>query len=305
MKSFIKQICPESIHYIYAKTKFKIRFTLYRKGLINEMFRGILGYEMDWLNPRDINQKINWMKLNYDTSEWSRLADKYLVRKYVKERIGEEYLPKLYGVWDKASDIDFHSLPGRFVLKTNHGCGTVFPVHDKGTIDKIKLRKQLDEWIRERYGYWTIEPHYLAIKPVIYAEELIENDSAFSKSLVDYKVFCLSGKAYCILVCSDRTIGSHVNLSFYDCDWNLMPQMLDGRHKGESMLVPKPKCLKELIILAEKLAFGHPQVRVDFYISNGKIYFGEMTFTSQGGYMDYISREYSNIMGELITDIPC
>lgn len=304
MRERLRHICPKFIHLAYSKTKFWLRFLFFRKGLINELFEGILGYEMDWVKPRDINQKINWMKIYYDTSEWSLLADKYRVRQYVSNRIGANYLPKIYGVWEKTKDIDFFSLPDKFVLKTNHSCGTVLPVLDKWSIDKNEICNKLDTWIKKKYGYWTVEPHYLKIKPLIYAEELIENDSEYSKSLIDYKVFCLSGKAYFILVCSDRTIGEHVNLSFYDCHWNLIPEMLAGRHEGESIIVPKPKKLDELIVLAEKLSYGHPQVRVDFYIVNDKIYFGEMTFTSQGGYMDYISRQYSVLMGDLIKNIP-
>lgn len=304
MREILRNICPHCLHSLYSRAKFWIRFHFFRKGLISEEFRGLMGYDINWDNPQDLNEKINWMKLYGDTSEWPRLADKYLVREYVKERIGERYLTKLYGCWDNADDIDFSSLPEKFVLKTNHGCGTVIPIHDKKTIDKSSVCKQLDTWIKHRYGYLTVEPHYLKIQPVIYAEELIENDSTFSSSLVDYKVFCFSGKAYCILVCSDRIIGKHVNLSFYDCNWNIRPEMLDGRHKGETVIVQKPQCLQELIALAEKLAQGHPQVRVDFYISNNHIYFGEMTFTSQGGYMDYISRKYSIIMGDLTKDIP-
>lgn len=304
MKKALRNFCPQKTLRIYSDIKFWVRFHFFRKGLISEEFRGLMGYDINWDNPQDLNEKINWMKLYGDTFEWPRLADKYLVREYVKERIGEKYLTKLYGCWDNADDIDFSSLPEKFVLKTNHGCGTVIPIHDKKTIDKSSVCKQLDTWIKHRYGYLTVEPHYLKIQPVIYAEELIENDSTFSTSLVDYKVFCFSGKAYCILVCSDRIIGKHVNMSFYDCNWNIRPEMLDGRHKGYTVIAQKPQCLQELIALAEKLAQGHPQVRVDFYISNNHIYFGEMTFTSQGGYMDYISREYSNIMGDLTKEIP-
>lgn len=300
VKDLLRRCYPDSVHQLYADTKYWLRFKFHPQGLASEMFRGMLGYEMNWKNPQDINEKINWMKFNFDTSEWSRLADKYLVREYVKERIGEDVLVKLFGVWERAEDIDFEQLPERFVLKTNHGAGTILPVLDKSKMDVNKTRKQLNDWLSLRFGYNTVEPHYLKIPPLVIAEEYLENVDDFSKSLVDYKVFCFSGKPYCVLVCYDRVLGSHTNLSFYDCDWRFIPNILSGRHKGEGLKIPKPNCLPQLLDYSAKLAKGHPQVRVDFYIVNNKIYFGEMTFTSQGGYMDYISREYSLKMGSLI-----
>ena len=300
IKEILKQWCPRKIYKMYADTKYWIRFKFYPKGLASEMFRGILGYELNWDNPQDINEKINWLKFNSDTSEWTRLADKYLVRDYVKERIGEHVLPKIYGVWGNAGEIDFDELPNQFVLKTNHGCGTVLPVLNKSTLDVVTTRLQLNKWINSVFGYETVEPHYMKISPLIYAEQLLENDVDFSSGLVDYKVFCLSGEPYGVLVCTDRVLGKHTNLSFYNCNWQFMPDVVAGKHSGESIEIPRPACLDLLLEYARKLAYGHPQVRVDFYIVHGNIYFGEMTFTSQGGYMDYISKDYSLQMGQLI-----
>lgn len=296
----LKKICPRFVHQVYSDVKYWVRFKCNPKGIASELFRGILGYEIDWENPKDINEKINWMKFNYDTSIWSQLADKYLVRQYVKERIGDDVLPKLYGKWSRSQDVDFNSLPSKFVLKTNHGCGTIIPVHNKSEIDLTATKDLLDKWLHTRYGYKTIEPHYLSIKPFIIAEEFLENDSPFSSSLVDYKVFCFSGKPYCILVCTDRILREHTNLSFYSCDWEPIQGILAGHHKGEEKIIPRPLCLPKLLEYSSLLAQGHPQVRVDFYIVKNKLYFGEMTFTSQGGYMDYISRNYSLEMGQLV-----
>lgn len=299
-KETLRRWCPNKLHQWYADTKYFLRFKLHPQGLASEMFHGILGYEMNWENPRDINEKINWMKFNYDTSEWSRLADKLLVREYVKERIGEKVLPSIYGCWERAEDINFEKLPAKFVFKTNQGCGTVMPVNNKASLNIEETISILNKWVMMKFGYKTIEPHYLKIKPFIYAEEYLEDDTNFSNSLVDYKVFCLSGKPYCVLVCTNRIMGSHPDLSFYDCSWNYMSDILPNDHSGGNSNIPKPKCLDILLEYSRKLSKGHPQVRIDFYIVKGRIYFGEMTFTSQGGYMDYISREYSLKMGELV-----
>lgn len=301
MEEILKRWCPKIIHSAYANSKFWIRFHFFRKGLVSEMFRGLLGYEMDWKNPQDLNQKINWMKLNYDTTEWPRLADKYLVRQYIRERIGDDVLPKVYGVWKKAEDIDLNSLPQKFVLKTNHGCGMVIPVINKTKMDFHQTCAILNKWVNQKFGYDTIEPHYLKIKPLIYAEEYLENDVDFSSALVDYKVFCLSGNPHCILVCLNRENGKHTDLYFFDCDWNEIPTHIAGSHKEKGVVIPRPTCLYRLLEYAAALAKGHPQVRIDFYIIKGKVYFGEMTFTSQGGFMDYLSREFSLEMGRKVS----
>lgn len=301
MKNFLRSVCPECIHTLYAKTKFWLRFHLNPKGLVSEMFRGLMGYEMDWDNPQDLNEKINWMKFNYDTSEWTRLADKYLVREYVRERIGEKALPQLYGVYKTADEIDFDNFPNKFVLKTNQGCGTVLLVKDKAQLNVEAVRRKLNVWVKQRFGYETVEPHYLKIQPVIIAEEFLENEIQQSTSLVDYKVFCLSGKAYCIMVCTNRVIGEYADFAFYDMNWKLITDMPAGAHsKDKSFIVEKPACFGVLQEYAERLAKGHPQVRVDFYIVNNNVYFGEMTFTSQGGFMDYIAKKYTLEMGKLV-----
>ncbi len=300
-RDILVRMCPNFIHNIYAECKYWIRFHFFPKGLANEFHKGIVGYDIDWKNPKTLNEKINWLKIFSDTSEWTRLADKYLVRDYVKERIGEKYLVKLYGVWQNADDIDFDSLPNKFVLKTNHGAGTILIVDDKSKLNVPDARRQLNQWLREKYGYKTFEPHYLKIKPLIIAEELLENDSSFSSSLVDYKVYCFDGKPYCILVCSDRTIGEQAHFTYYDLNWNQLSDVLIDKLKPFQVDVPMPDCLSLLLDYSEKLAQGFPQVRVDFYIVKNKIFFGEMTFTSEGGYDGDVTKEFCLEMGSNIT----
>lgn len=297
MKKMLRAVCPEWIHTIYAETKYWIRFHFFIRSLDSEFFRGIMGYDINWDNPQDLNEKINWLKLYSDTSEWTRLADKYLARDYIAEKLGADVLPELYGVWKRAEDIDFDSLPDKFVIKTNHGCGGVVAVTDKATLDREKVRKEMAEAISHKFGYKTIEPHYMKIPPVIMAEQLIENDAAFSTSIVDYKVWCINGKPECILMCSDRS-GKKCTLSWYDTEWNFLPDVNSGRHFGDYKEIPRPACLEQMLQYAQTLAEGFPQIRVDFYIEKGRLYVGELTFTSQGGYMDYLSREFSLRLGK-------
>lgn len=297
MKKTLRHLCPNWIHRIYAETKFWLLFHIHPQTLAADIFRGRMEYDIDWKNPQDLNEKINWMKFYSDTSEWTRLADKYQARDYIKEKIGEHVLPKLYGVWTRAEDIDFDKLPEKFVMKTNHGCGGVIVVEDKSLINQEKIRTDMAEAIKHKFGYRTLEPHYTKISPVVMAEQLIENDAEFSASIADYKVWCINGKPECILICSDRN-RKKCTLSWYDTDWNFLPNVNSGRHSNDYKEIPRPSCLGQMLKYASVLAEGFPQIRVDFYIEKGKLYVGELTFTSQGGYMDYLSRGFSMKLGK-------
>lgn len=301
MHKVIKKYIPNFIHKSYYRCKYEFMMQFFPKKFIGDTFKAYTGYDMNWDNPQDLSQKINWMKVYSDQNVWARLADKYLVRDYVKERIGEEYLTKLYGVWDKAEDIDFNKLPKQFVLKTNHGCGTVLIVPDKSKLDIPETIKTLNQWIKEKFGRETVEPHYLLIKPKIYAEEFIENKSDFSTSLVDYKITCLDGKAHNTLITTDRVIGKAVRITVYDVKWNRLVNEPAGAHSGDAIEVPKPKYWDKMVWCAEKLAEGHPHARVDLYLSGDRIIFGEMTMTPQGGYLDYFTRQLKEEMGKLVT----
>ena len=150
-------------------------------------------------NPQTLNEKILYLSLCTDTTLWTRCADKYRVREYVKECGLEETLVKLYGVWRNPHEIDFNKLPEKFVLKGNHGCGDVFIITDKFQMDKEKIVRSLEKDLKEKYGALEAGMHYMRIPtPVAIAEEYLENDektSKISNSLIDYKIWCFNGKA--------------------------------------------------------------------------------------------------------------
>ena len=148
---------------------------------------------IDWKNPKDWNEKQCWLSFNTDTTKWSELADKYLVRNYIEQKGYSHLLTKLYGVWDKAEKIDFSKLPNSFVLKTNHGCATNILVRDKLSLNINLTVSQLNKWLNMVFGY-PCEPHYSRIKPRIIAEEYLIQDGGISSSLIDYKVFVGGGK---------------------------------------------------------------------------------------------------------------
>ena len=160
-------------------------------------------------NPQDINEKMMWLLFNSDTSEWTNLADKYKVREFLEKKGCGELLVKLYGHYEDVDDIDFNSLPNKFVIKSNNGFGTVKIVKDKTLLDIPKTKIELKSWIAEPYGYLTGEMHYTKIRRCIVIEELLEQDPKLSSSLIDYKIWCMNGKAYSCMCCTNRNIKKH------------------------------------------------------------------------------------------------
>lgn len=258
---------------------------------------------IDLDNPKTLNEKIQYLSLRTDTTEWSRLADKYAVREYVSDCGLADTLNTLYAVWENADEIDFDKLPDRFILKTTSGSGNCVIVKDKSQIDKNGIRKYFKKMLNTVYGLSEGNPHYSRIKPRVIAEALILNDPESAKhstSLIDYKIWCFNGKAYYIWVCTNRT-HSGTNVLVYDTDWTVHPEHCNfTRYYSEGKVVPKPKNLGLMLSMAEKLAAPFPVVRVDMYNIDGRIYFGELTFTAVGALMNCYSDEFLLHTGQLI-----
>ena len=259
---------------------------------------------INWEQPLDLNEKINWLKFNTDTTKWSELADKYAVRKYIEGKGYGHYLVPLLGVWNNAEEIDFSKLPDAFVLKTNNGAGTVMVVEDKSQINEEDVRFQLNKWQKKQFGRKQAEPHYLRIKPLIIAESILKENNPISSSLIDYKIWCFDGKAFGTWACYNRH-RFEADTEWHDLDWNYRPEwsVFTDHYKDGHGRVPKPKNYEAMMSFAEDLSKGFPQVRVDLYNIDGQIYFGELTFTSAGGHMNFYSDEVLLEMGKL-TKIP-
>lgn len=254
-------------------------------------------------NPKTLNEKILYMSLRTDTSLWTRLADKYNVRGYIEECGLSNILVPLLGHWHKAEDIDFDKLPEQFVIKTTHGCGDIIIVNDKSKIDYNDVRQRMHAAISEIYGELEGGKHYMRIRPAIIAEELlnIDNESVkYSSSIIDYKVWCFKGKPCYIMTCTNREHNS-VELQLYDTNWNPQSAYIKPSvHYKLGATIPAPNNLDKMLEHSEVLSKLFPVVRIDFYNIGGKIYFGEMTFTSLGGLMDYYTDEFQNLAGSLI-----
>ena len=261
---------------------------------LSRWYQSATGKNLDLKNPKTFDEKIQWMKLYDSTPLKTQLADKYLVRDYISEKIGDEYLIPLLGVWGSFDDIDFDSLPNQFVLKANHGSGWNIIVRDKSKFDKKEAKKKFKKWMNTNFAYTAgLELHYRDIKPLIIAEKYLENEGG---ELFDYKILCFSGNAKYIWV----DYGRYTNhcRDIYNRDWQLQPFTIIYPNSNRN--ADKPELLEQMLKLSEILATDFPHVRVDFYIVAGKIYFGEMTFTSNNGINSLCPEIWGNVLGNEI-----
>jgi len=225
-------------------------------------------------------------------------VDKIEVKKYVAEKIGEEYIIPTIGVWDNPDDIDFDALPDKFALKCNHNSGIGMVIcKDKSRLDIEKVREGLRRGLAQDYYMSGREWPYKDVKRRILAEQFMEDEK--TAELRDYKFFCFNGEAKMLFIASDRQkAGEETKFDFFDMDYNLLP--FTNGHPNSKVLPEKPECFDKMRELAEKLSEGIPQLRVDFYEVNGRIYFGELTFFHWGGMMPFEPEEWDYKIGEWI-----
>jgi hypothetical protein len=273
------------------------------KRLASSLYYDTFAKHIDWNEPKDLNEKINWLKFYGDTSMWSALADKYAVRKYVSEKGFADTLVRLYGVWKSVDEIDWDALPEKFILKVNNGSGDALICRDKSTFDKASAAERLDKALNLRFGVKSAEPHYLRIPPRILAEELLDaaKQNFVSTSLVDYKIWCFDGKPECILVVANRAAKT-MEVMTYDTEWNAHPEYsVHSEHYAlMNKEIPCPHNLQYMLQIASALSEGHPQMRVDLYEVDGKVYFGELTLTSACGLMEYFTPEFLLYLGQKV-----
>lgn len=261
--------------------------------ILTDMYEQKFHYRLDWDNLITYTEKMQWEKLYHKDPIKTELSDKYKVREWVKQTIGEEYLIPLLGVWDSVKEIDFSKLPNQFVLKTNKGSGDVVIVEDKTVLSKNDIRtikRKLNLSLKKNYAFDAgFEMHYADIAPKIIAEKLLE------KNIQDYKFLCFGGKPYYCWVDIDRFTDHRRNI--YDLEWNKCDW--EECYKTSDKIIPKPKNFDVMVELVTKLSADFAHVRVDLYNVDGKIYFGEMTFTSGSGFEHIIPESMNARLGEM------
>lgn len=263
--------------------------------ILKAHFKRRVGYELDLENPKTFNEKIMWSKLYYQNPLITRCCDKYAVKDYVKEVIGEEYIVPTIARWKRPEDIDFDALPDKFALKVNWSSGYNIIVRDKSKLDREATVEQLKAWMKpDRNSYYQFfNWGFKHMKPVVYAEEYIEQ---FAGQVYDYKFFVFGGKVKCLFIATDRLSGN-LTYDYFDRDFNYMPVSYGGGGNADP-LPEKPKHFEKMIELAEKLAAPFPFCRVDFYELGDVIRLGEMTFYSGGGILPFDPPEYDRLLGD-------
>ena len=266
--------------------------------LLKLMYKARMGKTLNLDNPKSFSEKLQWLKLYDRNPLYTKLVDKYEVRKYIAETIGEEYLIPLYGVWDHPDEIDFDSLPDQFVLKCTHDSGSVIICDDKSKFDKSTAIKKLKKAQKFNFFYHGREWPYKNVVPRIIAEKYMLNSDS-SSELSDYKWYCFDGVAKAMLIVTDRqTPGEETKYDYFDMSFCHQPLLWGGPNATRT--IEKPISFELMRELAEQISQGIPQVRVDFYEADGHIYFGEMTFYDGCGMSPFQPEKWDAIFGDWI-----
>ena len=261
------------------------------------LYKRRIGKALNLKNPQTFNEKLQWLKLYNKKTEYTAMVDKYEVKKYVADKIGREYIIPSLGVWDRFDDIDFDSLPDRFVLKCTHDSGGIVICKNKATFDKNAARALLEKHLAASFYHFGREWPYKNVKPRIIAEQFMEETDG--TDLKDYKFFCFNGEPKMILVCAERFAGGGLRENFYDVNWTLMP-VQRPKNPNTDYAIDKPLKLSEMLKLSGILAKDIPFARIDFYEINGKIYFGEITFFPASGFENFVPDEWDYTFGSWI-----
>ena len=267
------------------------------KPYLKMIYHGYLGEKLNLKNPQTFNEKMQWLKINSRDSLYHTIVDKYEVKKYVSNIIGENYIIPTLGVWDDVEEISFDSLPGKFVLKCTHDSGSVVICKDKSEFDWEQTKKKLKKSLAYSTYWFGREWPYKGLKPRIIAEPFLEDFDC--GELRDYKFFCFDGVVKCFKIDFDRFVSHRAN--YYDREGKLI-------NVGEQVCPPDhnrnikiPDNIGVMMELSEKLTQGFPFLRADFYDVNGNIYFGELTFFPGSGFVKFIYEGNDKLLGSWIT----
>ncbi len=286
---------------LYAITRSRLRLLIPDKLYLKFLWWLHYGKALNLKNPQTFTEKIQWLKLFDRNPHYTQIVDKYAVKDIVGKIIGEEYIIPTYGVWDNPSEIDWDSLPQKFVLKTTHGGGSqgVVICTNKSTFDKNKAIRNLKKAMRQNAYYKLGEWPYKNVPKRIIAEQLLETPDA--KELSDYKFFCFNGNPKFLKVDFGRFSNHHAN--YYDLHWNILPFGEAKYPPLEDKKFMAPPNFEVMVLLAKKLSKGYKFIRIDFYNIAGKIYFGECTFYPASGLGRFTSVEADYEIGKLL-EIP-
>ena len=256
------------------------------------IFKKYMGKSLDLKNPKTFNEKLQWLKLYDRKEEYTKMVDKYLVKQYVSNKIGNKYIVPTLGVWTKFDDIDFSVLPMQFVLKCTHDSGGLVICKDKSKFDVETAKKKIEKCLSNNFFYMGREWPYKNVVPRIIAEKYLSNGK---EELTDYKVLCFNGTPKLIEVHKGRFTGLHTQ-DFYDTSWN-KTNFEQPEDPMSTEIMEKPVFADEMLELSKKLSIGIPHVRIDWYFTEGQLYFGEITFYDGSGFCPFVGNQ-DEVIGE-------
>lgn len=262
------------------------------------LYRAKLKKKCDLKHPVLYNEKMQWLKLYDRKPEYASMVDKYEVRKYITDRIGEEYLIPLYGVYDRWEDIDFDKLPDQFVIKCTHDSGSVEICTGKATWDKEGAESRIRLALQRNYYKAYREWPYKGVAARIIIEKYMVDESG--NDLKDYKVMCFNGRAEVVEVHENRFVkGKEHTQTFYDRDWKVLPIVQLGLNPCTEHR-DKPECMDELFRLSEQISADMYHARIDWYLLKNQIYFGEITFYDGSGFEIFENESQERFLGDMI-----
>ena len=294
---------PEWIQHIHSSLYMAFFRTLTRiSPRLNTimLFPRMKGYKLNLDNPQTLDEKIQKLKLeSYATDPLIiQCADKFAVRQYIKERGCSDLLVPLIAAYDKVEDINWEDLPQAFAMKWNFGSGFNIICPDKSKLDIEATKRKMKKWGKDKTCYLNFsEMHYKAMPRKIVVEEYLKPEHGVQPD--DYKIYCFNGVPKYILLCTGREFG-RPKFYFFDENWTLARINRDSKAAPEGFTYPRPSCLDKLLESARTLSEPFKFVRADFYVVNGKVYFGELTFTPNAGIDNNRLRETDLMFGELL-----
>lgn len=267
------------------------------KSYLQKRYRAHFGKKLNLVDPQTFNAKLQWLKLYDRKPIYTTMVDKYAVKEYVAAQIGEEYIIPTLGLWERFDDIDFDALPDQFVLKCTHDSGGLVICRDKSKFDRAAAKAKIEKFLKREFYWMHREWPYKNVKPRIIAEQYIsDNDEG---ELSDYKIHCFNGVPKFILVCQDRFKTSGLTEDFYSVTWERLEVKRPARPNAR-ISIKRPENLEEMLELSQKLAVNMPFARIDFYIVNGKVYWGEITFYPASGFSAFEPEEWDYTFGSWI-----
>lgn len=293
--SYISQVM-ESIEVADETVKQKYNDCYDDKEYLKRKFKRIMGYDLNLDTPTTFNEKLQWLKLYDQNPLYTKMVDKYEMKEYVKQVLGDGYTVPTLGIYESVSGIEWEKLPNQFVLKCTHDSGSTVICSDKKNFDKNAASEKLENRLKYNF-YWGLrEWPYKNVKPRIIAEAYLQDEYG---ELRDYKFFTFAGKVKALFVATEREKENvETKFDFFDRDYNHL-EFTNG-HPCADTPPQKPRNYEKMIEISEKLSEGIPHVRVDFYEVHGQVYVGEITFSHWGGMMPFKPSVWDKVFGSYI-----